>query len=271
MGGRLNRAWSGCAAAAAALGLLVPAAALAANTVYLTNGKSIVAKSIQWRDATKDYQVEPVDSAGATVPIPLKDVDRLEIDRPAAWDKAAQAISANQPDAAIPLLEGVIVSHKMLVWDNRARDALARIYMQRKNYAKAIAVLQDELANAPKQAVSPDVRRMYWEALLQTSQTNALRKELDEAVATGAGGAAAVALVIRGNMLRDDGHPDEALADYLGAVLFYEGVKEVQPEALYKAAELLDDLKDPRAAEYRALLTQKYGESDFAKKLADKK
>ena len=271
MAGRLNRAWSGCAAAAAAAALLIPAATLADNTVYLTNGKSIAVKSIQWRDASKEYQVEPADSSGATIPIPLKDVERLEIDRPAALDKAQQAMAAGQTDAAIPLLEGVMASHKMLVWDSRARDVLARIYMQRKNYAKAIALLQDELANAPKQTIAPDVRRLYWEALLQTSQTNALRKELDESIATGVGAAAAVALVSRGNLLREDGHPDEALADYLGAVLFYEGVKEAQPEALYKAAELLDDLRDPRAAEFRGLLTQKYGESDFAKKLGEKK
>jgi hypothetical protein len=49
------------------------------------------------------------------------------------------------------------------------------------------------------------------------------------------------------------------------AVLF-EDVPAIHPEALYKAAEVLDEMRDPRAAEMRKKLKAQYPGSSWAKK-----
>jgi hypothetical protein len=43
-------------------------------------------------------------------------------------------------------------------------------------------------------------------------------------------------------------------------------VKAAQPEALFKAAEVLDELRDPRADQLRKQLVGEYPTSEFAAK-----
>jgi tetratricopeptide (TPR) repeat protein len=250
----------GCGLAASAFG---------GDAVLLKTGKSIGVTGILWRDGLKEYQVVTTDG-GAQMSIPLKDVDSLDIGRPADFDKAQQLVAGGQPDAAVPLLEGLLAKYKMLVWDVRAREALGRIYVAKNDGAKALAALEPLFTGAVSVPVSAGARRIYWEALTAAGRTADLQKELSETIVAGPRDASAVALVMRGNMFLAAGKKDEALSDYLRVVLFFEGAKDVMPEALFKAAERLKELGDARAQEYRDLLLRKYPESDFAKKLAGK-
>jgi hypothetical protein len=75
---------------------------------------------------------------------------------------------------------------------------------------------------------------------------------------------------MRGNMNRESGQKEVALLDYLRVVILFENIREVQPEALYKAAEILEELRDPRADELRKKLVQEYKDSDYAAKLSGK-
>jgi tetratricopeptide (TPR) repeat protein len=184
--------------------------------------------------------------------------------------KAQQLASQGNLDPAIPLLEGLIASYRMLIWDNRAKELLAWVYMQKKDAKKAVSILTDLIATAPSKSISQAARRVYWDALLATGQNAALKKELDDAIATGGRDVVAGAQVIRGNMLRGEGRKDDALSDYVRTILFFEDAKESRPEALFKAAELLDDLQDPRADEMRKTLLKEYPDSEFAKKVAGK-
>ena len=54
--------------------------------------------------------------------------------------------------------------------------------------------------------------------------------------------------------------------DYLRVVLLYESEKDVQPEALFKTAEALKALRDPRAPEYSKKLVEQYPDSPYAQK-----
>lgn len=249
--------------ASALIGL--PVCGFGADSVLLTNGKRVAVKTIEWRESTKEYHVETVDDI--KMPIALKDVDRLDIAKPAEFDKAVQQAEAGMGDAAIPVFEGFVTKYKMMVWDVKSREILGRIYLKKKNAQKAIDALQPLFAEGGTPGgVSGATRRVYWDALLDGGRTADLEKELAVAIATGRRDAAAAAQIMRGNMLRAAGKNDEALSYYLRTVLFFDEVKDVQPEALFRTAEGLKALNDVRAEEYRKVLLQKYPDSEFAKK-----
>jgi predicted negative regulator of RcsB-dependent stress response len=250
-----------------ALGLAALAAAAplqAANVVYLTNGKSIQATAIQWRPASQEYRVE---SGGAVVPVPKAHVERLEIDKPAEYDQAAQMIAAKQYDAAIPILDGLVTKYTMLVWDNQARLLLAQAYVGKNEPKKAISAMEEVFANMRRAEVPPDLHLLYWKALLADNRASTLKKELDEVIATGSRDMAAAAMLMRGDTNRAGGQKEDALYDYLRVVILFEAIEAIQPEALFKAAEILDELRDPRADQMRKRLVEKYGASEYARKL----
>ncbi len=255
----------------AAVGLfLIPVIVAGGDSLQLKSGKIMPLKSIPvWRDGAKEYQVESSEG-DIKVTVALKDIERLDIAKPADLDKAQQLIEAGNDEAAIPLLESVIDRYKMLVWDVKARGILGRIYLKKKNATKALDTLQPLFTSQLMGAVPAGERRAYWDALLAAGRTDDLRKELNAAIAAGRRDDAAAALVMRGNMLQAAGKHEEALQDYLTTVWFFEGSKDVQPEALFKAAEGLKEVRDARAEECRKVLLQKYPDSEFAKKAAGK-
>ncbi len=67
-------------------------------------------------------------------------------------------------------------------------------------------------------------------------------------------------------MFLAQGQKNEALLDYLRTVILYEKEASVRPEALFKAAGLLEELRDPRAAELRKKLAEEYPNSPYVKK-----
>ncbi len=263
----MKRIWTwGLALTVGGLAVAVPVQA--ANKVFLTNGRQMVAKAVQWRAGAQEYRVELPD--GTVLPIPKAQVDRLEIDKPAAYDKAAQAIASKQYDVAIPVLDGLVTEYAMRVWDNEARRLLAVAYMGKNEAKKAASALDDYFANVPKAQVPADVQLLYWNALLGADRASTLKKDLDEVVASGSREMAAAAQVMRGNMNRQAGQKETALLDYLRVVILFENVKAVQPEALFKAAELLEELRDARAEQLRKKLVQEYKDSEWAARLGGK-
>jgi tetratricopeptide (TPR) repeat protein len=254
-------------AAGAAL-MLVAASAQAANIIKKIGGSTIEAKSIKWLPSSQEYRVET--SEGIILPMAAKEVESLEIDKPADMDKAEQLIKGGQVDSAIPLLEGIISGYTMLVWDNKAREALARAHVQKKDPKKAANVMEEMIKAVDPATVTREQRRLYWDILLAADRTSSLKKELDEAIATAPRETAALAQLMRGNMNRAGGQKEDALLDYLRTVILFKDVKDAQPEALFKAAEMMDELRDPRAGERRKELLQLYPDSEWAKKAAGK-
>jgi len=258
----------GLAAWACLVGMVLAAGpARAVNVVRMTNDKEFQPKSITYREGAQEYLLVLPD--GTQIPIPKAQVASLEIDKPAEFDKAAQMIAAKQFDAAIPVLEDIIAKYKMLVWDNRARELLAQAQLT-KDPKKAVATLEEIFATLPKAQASSEVHLLYWIALLAAGREATLKKDLDEVVATGPREMAAIAQVMRGNVNRAAGQKEAALLDYLRTVVLFDQVKSVQPEALFRAAEMLDELRDPRAEDVRKKLVQEYKDSEYASKLSGK-
>jgi len=253
-----------CAAA------LMATAASAASTIYLTGGKSMAAKSIRWNAANKEYLVQPASGTDATMTFPLEDVVRLDIEQPPEMAQARDLVKSNRTLDAIPLLQRIIATYTMLNWDNTAREWLARIYVQNKEPAKAIAMVDEIIAAGATKTISPGLRQKYWEALIADHQTARALKDLDEAIATGPREGGPAAQVLRGDLRRAAGHKEEALDDYLRTILFFENAGDLRAEALAKAAALLDELGDSHGNELRQKLKDQYPDSDLARKASEK-
>ena len=251
-----------CAALWIAVG---SSASVWADKVTLTNGREIDAKKVQWRESAQEYRVEMVD--GTILPFPKAQVAQLQIDKPAEYDKAVQMVTAKQFDAAIPLLEGLVTQFKMLNWDNEARVVLAQAYLGKNDAKKAASTIDDYMAGVSKADVPLDVQVLYWRSLLAADRVSTLKKDLDDVVLSGVREAAAAAQMMRGNMNRQAGQKEAAFLDYMRVVNLFKDVKALPPEALFKAAELLEEMRDPRADQLRKRLAVEYKDSEWAAKL----
>lgn len=252
----------------AAVCWLTAGQANAEDTVILTNGKELQIRSIQWRESEKAYRVETTD--GVVMPLPKAQVQEISLQKPADYDKASALIASKQYAAAVPLLEDIILKYKMLNWDNQARVLLAQAYLGQGVPKKAADTLSDYMNSVPKSDVPDELNRVYWTALLQAGMTATLKKELDAVATDGARSTVAAAVLMRGNMNREAGQKEAALLDYLRVIVVCGDVKEVQPEALYKAADVMEEIRDPRKDGLRKKLIQEYGNSEYAAKLKGK-
>jgi tetratricopeptide (TPR) repeat protein len=257
----------GAVGVGAALAVVAGLPAWGANRITLTNGKTIDARSIQWRASEQSYRVETEEGI---IPVPKAQVENLEIDKPADLDKATAMISARQYAQAIPILDEIVSKYNMLVWDNEARRLQGVAYLAQNDPKKAADALEGYVANAAKDEVALDVMTLYWTAMLKAGRTATLKKALDEAVVSNVRATAAAATLMRGNMSREASQREAALLDYLRVVILFDSVKQIQPEALFKAAEVLDELRDPRADVLKRRLTQEYKDSEYAAKLGGK-
>lgn len=255
----------------AVLAILAAGAAISAaaqDSILLTNGRRLAARSIQWREGEKAYRVETPEGAIST--IPKAQVQKVDVRKPADWDKAAGMMAAKQYAAAVPLLDGIATSYRMLGWDGEARRLLANAYLGLKEPKKAADALESYMEQMPKAEIPMELTQTYWNVLLQAGRGASLKKDLDDVIASGPRPMVAAAMMMRGNMSREGGQKEPALLDYLRVVILFDNIRELQPEALFKAAEILDELRDPRADELRKKLVQEYKDSEYAAKVSGK-
>ncbi len=249
---------------AVAAALLVVAAGSRADQLVLKNTTVMEAKSIRFKASTQEYIVTTVE--GTIVPVPAKSVDHAVVPRPPTLDPAIAAVNSGKFDAAIAPLEQLVTEYQGLEWDNVARDVLGMAYLGKKDFKKAVALYKEILDNMPIERISLSVRRHYWEALKGAELYTQLKKDLDEVIAKGPRDTAAMAQLLRGDMYLAQGQKNEALLDYLRTVILYEKETTILPEALYKAAGLLEELRDPRAGELRKKLKADFPNSPYANK-----
>lgn len=250
-----------CAAFAA---LLCMDCAEGASILHKKNGQALEARTIRWRALTKEYQLEFDD--GSMVPVPLADVESVEVDKPADIGKAEKLISEKNYDAAIPILEGVASQYAMLQWDAAAREMLANLYCAKGDYKKGLQALEDYFAKSSKDLAPDDLRNMYWVALLGAQRNATLKAELEEAIKAGSKTLVPIAMTRRGDLARAEGRREDAFLDYMRVVLVYSPAKELHPEALSKAAQVLDATNDRRADELRKRLAREFPDSPYARR-----
>lgn len=233
-----------------------------ASSIVMKNGRTVTGKSIEWRDATKDFLVI---NEGASMPVPEDQVAKMDVDRPAELDQARSMVTARQYGQAIPVLEGLIRKYKRLSWDVEALKLQAQCYVE-MNEPRRATMAMDALFAAGG-TMTPALQMLYWKALQKSGDTKRLQQDLTRTLGTGTAGVVAAAYLIRGNIYLQEGNQDAALSDFLKIVTLFKNEKTVQPEALYNVIDLLEKGKDPRAAEFRKILLQDYKTSEYAGKL----
>lgn len=236
-----------------------------ADLLRKTDGKELTGIRIKWFETRQEYQVEGAD--GSMIPVPLDEVDSLEIGKPAEYEQALKAVAAKQYEAAIPLLEDIATRYRRLQWDAKAREVLANAYFAKNDYKKAVQVMRDLMQGTAKSQITDDQYVTYWNALMGAQMTAMLKKDIADAIAGDSKTLATLAMIKRGDVNKAEGKREDAVLDYLRAALMFDEAQDLQPEALFKGAQLLDELRDPRAEELRKRLVSKYPSSAYARRL----
>ncbi len=230
------------------------------------SGQAIVG-NILWKPMAKKYIV--TQKNGVEVEIAYDEVAKVETQRPKELDAAVKAVKDGKYAAAIPVLEKIAKDYAMLQWDEPAARYLAESYVAVDRAADAVKVCEQVISLNPKAAYMGDMAMSYWTALLKTGKSAKLEDLIEKAARSGERATAAKALVMRGDILADKKQYKEALEDgYLRVIVLYKNVKDVQPEAIYKAMQAFEAIQQvPYAEKMRSLLRSDYPSSDYAKKL----
>jgi TolA-binding protein len=75
---------------------------------------------------------------------------------------------------------------------------------------------------------------------------------------------------VRGDIKLSQANLEGAALDYLRSAILFESEKETLPEALFKAADALEKLRDPRAKELYRRVASEFGGTPWAQKAAGK-
>ena len=225
----------------------------------LSTESETLSGDIKWQSRGKQYVVS-VKKGQTMVDMErkLEDVIRLDIPKPAGYDKAVQAVEAGQGAAsAIPVLAKVVSDYRMLVWDKPAGRYLALAYLASGNAQKAYEVCVPIVSEDKSAGYTGDLAAAYWQALLKLGKRDQLEGLIKKAVSSGDRPASAAALVMRGDIIvaGSNDAPEElkkALRDgYLRVVLMYpdEDCRREQREAMLKAATCFDKLGQKQRGE----------------------
>ena len=184
--------------------------------------------------------------------------------RPAAMDQARQHLQARRFDQVISTVEGVVREFRHLGWDQEALVLIGRANNGKGDHAAALSSFDRLFQNAPHRREDPNVRWHYFRALLGAEELSRLGGYLNDVIASGERSEAARAQVMRGDMKVQRGLAEEGLLDYLRTVVLFRAQRDVQAEALFKAGEALEEMRDQRARDMFRKVVEQYGDSPYA-------
>ncbi|MDE0838407.1 MAG: hypothetical protein OSB41_05065 [Kiritimatiellae bacterium] len=256
-----------------AFALLTPEDVQAQASGYLVMNDSAgtqVRGKIIWRGGSRAYEVRDPNNASISRSVPFDRVRSVHVKKPAGLDVGVKAVSGGSFSGAhIAKLEAIVKAYGMLGHDLTAGAALARAYVETGQGPKT-EDLYRRLKSSRKAGDLPGgLVGAYWDALLKAGKSSVLNREIDIILRTGARSAVAVAYVLKGDIKKQDGKFEDALIDgYLRTVVLYRDIKDVQPEALYKAHSCFQELNQVTHAEtMRKRLMEAYPTSSYAKDL----
>ncbi len=223
---------------------------------------------IRWRAASREYSIE---AAGRTLNIPPRDVVNIVLAQPPAQlEQAVRAVQAGQGAQAVPVLRQIMNAYVMLGPDRIAGRYLAQAYLDMGQAGEAIKAVDELLRSSPTANQNAELMGIYVDALIKNNELARAERALGDIVASGSRGAAAMAQVKRGDIQMQRGDMREALiSGFLRTIVLFQDVREVQPEALYKAIECHTALNEHHYAErWRKRLLSGFPNSEYARKLS---
>ena len=251
-------------------------AAIAADPLVeftLQDGSKFVG-SAHWMPVKKEYEVSRKTGSGGTAITALTpaQVKGIRVQAPENWKDTMEKVRAGETTQSITALNAIMKDYSMLDYDILAASTLVRIYLRLNRVDDAMRVVDDLMFIRPNAASETEAAPAIWAAWVASKKTARLESSLTDAIQKGPRKVAAQALIMRGDtLMKADGRERErnALKDgYLRAILLFKDVREVQPEALHKAALAFDALQEVHYAErMRQTLLRDYAESDYAKGL----
>jgi tetratricopeptide (TPR) repeat protein len=223
-------------------------ASLSADAAYviLANGTRVDGTSIR---ARSDGTVV-LETAMGSQTFARNQYSKAVADKPPEIDEASRLVGAQQFDQAIKLLEEVAAKFRFLDWDVHALKLLPQIYERKGDSAGAIQAYENLFRLQPRIGEESEVLFGYFGAMLKAQQYEKLDGRLDDVIAKGSRKDAARAQLLRGDLKAAQNQLEAAVLDYLRTAILFKAEAEVQPAALFKAAETLEKLRDNRAKEF---------------------
>jgi tetratricopeptide (TPR) repeat protein len=243
-------------------------AALAAPYVILPDGRKVEGQRIRaLPDGTINLQ-----TAQGTVSYQKGMYAKAVADRPAELDSALKAVQAQKYDEAVKALEKIAKDYRFLDWDVVAQKELAKALMAKGDGERAVAAFTELFKNSEEERNNTETQWLMRKAMLTAKQYSTLTKQLDAVVAGASREDAAKAQTMRGDVQKAQNNLEPALLDYLRTATLFDDVKDpnIQAEACFKAAQILETMRDPRAKELYKKVAEEYRSSPFAKAAAEK-
>ncbi len=217
-------------------------------------------------------EITVIDKAGGRFTFKRDQIATLFVDPPPEWNSARQKAAAGQLDAALADCNAVIQRFPGLGYDTMAGDLAIQILLRQKKNDDAARLAERVIrSNAAALSSSPAFQAAYWRTLLATGKTAQLAEMLDKAIQSGSREEAARAQILRGDLRLSENKNKEAVLDYLRTAILFEAQKDVQPEALFKAAQTFELLRDSaRAKAFYDKLKAEYPDSSFGQQAKGK-
>lgn len=226
------------------------------GTIRTTNGDSKTGE-VKWQQRSKKYIVSyKKGKTSVDAEYPLHDVERIDVAKPANFDKLVDLVAKGNGGAAIAGLQKIVTDYRMLNWDKPAGRYLAMAYISSGQAQKAYDTCKAIIDEDKTAAYSGDLAPAYWQALLKTGKKQILENVLKSATTKGDRPAACAACAMQGDIILADGENaanyKKALTEgYLKAFLMF-----LEPEcaseranAAKKAAQCFEGLGQAARAE----------------------
>jgi hypothetical protein len=266
--------WMKRKAAMSAVMALLAAAALPASAqvqgVIVRAGSGVQMRGdLRWRAATKQYEVKTA-NAPAYVPIALNQVADVHVAPPAGLEEACKAVERGATSGApVATLERIVDDYLMLEHDLTAMRWLAEAYLRRGQGQQALDRFHRVMQFRDLGTVPVDTVRAYWQVLLAGERYSDLNRQLKAAIQQGSRPVQAMAQTTRGSMDMNRKAYRDALVDgFLRTIVLFSDVRDLQPEALYKAAVCFEELGESHYAEkMRKKLLTEFPNSTYSKEI----
>jgi len=150
--------------AIAALAAVAAASAWAIQGTIKTD-KDQRSGDIKWQSRTKSYSLTyKKGNTNVSAEYPIGDVERLDIEKPAAFDKLVGLVKAGQGASAIAGLSAIVKDYKMLVWDKPAGRYLVEAYLAAGQAQKAYETASGIIAEDKSAAYMGELAPAYWQS-----------------------------------------------------------------------------------------------------------
>ncbi len=209
---------------------------------------------IKWNASSKSYSLMLKKGKTAyEAQFSIADVESIEIDKPANFDKLVDLIAKGNGSAAEKDLLAILKTYKMLQWDKIAARYLVELYIQMNQYNKAYELVQGILKTDREAAYKGELAPAYWQILLALNKDSQLENCLSKAAMTGDRVSSAEALLMRGDVIIKKGQDSaeankKALVDaYLRVALMYNDAPcvAVRAKSMQKCAVAFEKVGMP--------------------------